>query len=197
MHFNVSQNHSNICLFLLLTTTTIAIFSVLLLPSLLNLMLLLILHYSLSIFFFCRTFVMGYGTAPNERLSTFVMIVACIGLGIPLALLVGGGCYICIKRVRNRWMNIFRWWRCHMAPKWSREKGCWWDWWEWRSDNGHEERGEEKQKRKKRHDTTQYNTKHIDMFSNMLVPFDRALHHAYIDGNIVNIICLFFFQIYV
>lgn len=82
-----------------------------------------------------------------------------------------------------------------MAPKWSREKGCWW---EWRSDNGHEERGEEKQKRKKRHDTTQYKTKHIDMFSNMLVPFDRALHHAYIDGNIVNIICLFFFfQIYV
>lgn len=52
MHFNVSQNHSNICLFLLLTTTTIAIFSVLLLPSLLKLMLLLILHYSLSIFFF-------------------------------------------------------------------------------------------------------------------------------------------------
>lgn len=49
-----------------------------------------------------RTFVMGYGTAPAERLSMFVLIVACIGLGIPLALLIGGGCYMCIKRVRNR-----------------------------------------------------------------------------------------------
>lgn len=45
---------------------------------------------------------MGYGAAPNERLSMFVVIVASIGLGIPLALLVGGGCYVCIKRVRNR-----------------------------------------------------------------------------------------------
>lgn len=45
---------------------------------------------------------MGYGTAPSEQLSMFVVIVASIGLGIPLVLLVGGGCYICIKRVRNR-----------------------------------------------------------------------------------------------
>ncbi|KAJ6635881.1 Glycosylated lysosomal membrane protein [Pseudolycoriella hygida] len=48
------------------------------------------------------TFIMGYGTPPNEQLSMFVVIVASIGLGIPLILLVGGGCYICIKRTRNR-----------------------------------------------------------------------------------------------
>ncbi|KAG4065124.1 hypothetical protein HA402_007521 [Bradysia odoriphaga] len=48
------------------------------------------------------TFVMGYGAPPNEQLSMFVVIVASIGLGIPLILLVGGGCYMCIKRTRNR-----------------------------------------------------------------------------------------------
>lgn len=45
---------------------------------------------------------MGYGAPPDEQLSMFVLIVAAIGLGVPLLLVIGGGCYLCIKRARNR-----------------------------------------------------------------------------------------------
>lgn len=51
----------------------------------------------------CRTLVMGYGTAPPEHLSMLVIIVACVGMGIPFLLLIGGGAYVFVKRARNRW----------------------------------------------------------------------------------------------
>jgi hypothetical protein len=47
------------------------------------------------------TFVMGYGAPPLEELSVLITIVACVGLGVPLGLLLIGGCYICAKRVRR------------------------------------------------------------------------------------------------
>jgi Lysosomal transcription factor, NCU-G1 len=47
------------------------------------------------------TFVMGFGTPPLEELSTLITIVACIGLGIPLLLIVVGTCYICVKRMKR------------------------------------------------------------------------------------------------
>lgn len=50
---------------------------------------------------FYRTFVLGYGTAPPEHLSMVIAILACIGLGIPLILLIVGGVYLAVKRMRN------------------------------------------------------------------------------------------------
>lgn len=56
---------------------------------------------NLYFFFVFRTFVLGYGTAPPERMSMIVAILACIGLGIPLILLIIGGVYLAVKRMRN------------------------------------------------------------------------------------------------
>ncbi|GAB0092780.1 glycosylated lysosomal membrane protein [Sergentomyia squamirostris] len=47
------------------------------------------------------TFVVGYGAPLPDKLSLFVVVVATIGLGVPLLLLCCGGCYVCVKRVRN------------------------------------------------------------------------------------------------
>lgn len=52
-------------------------------------------------FIFHRTFVLGYGIAPPEHLSMVIAILACIGLGIPLILLIVGGVYLAVKRMRN------------------------------------------------------------------------------------------------
>lgn len=48
------------------------------------------------------TFEMGYGTPPEERMSLFVVIVASVGLVLPVVLLLSGGLYICAKRLRAR-----------------------------------------------------------------------------------------------
>lgn len=45
---------------------------------------------------------MGYGEPPEEHMSLFVMIVASVGLVLPLVLLLSGGLYICGKRLRER-----------------------------------------------------------------------------------------------
>uniref|UniRef100_A0A1B0DMW1 Lysosomal transcription factor n=1 Tax=Phlebotomus papatasi TaxID=29031 RepID=A0A1B0DMW1_PHLPP len=47
------------------------------------------------------TFVVGYGAPLPDKLSLFVVVVATIGLGVPLLLLFCGGCYVCVKRVRS------------------------------------------------------------------------------------------------
>ncbi|XP_053695239.1 glycosylated lysosomal membrane protein-like [Sabethes cyaneus] len=48
------------------------------------------------------TFQMGYGTPPVEQLSAFVLIVAGIGIGVPLVLLIFGGLYLCLKKMRTQ-----------------------------------------------------------------------------------------------
>uniref|UniRef100_U5EN62 Putative lysosomal protein ncu-g1 n=1 Tax=Corethrella appendiculata TaxID=1370023 RepID=U5EN62_9DIPT len=48
------------------------------------------------------TFVMGYGVPPIQELSSFVVIIATVGLGLPLVLLLIGGCFICIRNARNK-----------------------------------------------------------------------------------------------
>uniref|UniRef100_A0AAG5CRD7 Lysosomal transcription factor n=1 Tax=Anopheles atroparvus TaxID=41427 RepID=A0AAG5CRD7_ANOAO len=48
------------------------------------------------------TFQVGYGMPPAEELSAFVLIVAGIGIGIPLVVLTGGLLYVCLKKLRNR-----------------------------------------------------------------------------------------------
>lgn len=45
---------------------------------------------------------MGYGTPPEEQMSLFVVIVASVGLVLPVVLLLSGGLYICGKRLRAR-----------------------------------------------------------------------------------------------
>ncbi|XP_058453453.1 glycosylated lysosomal membrane protein-like [Malaya genurostris] len=47
------------------------------------------------------TFQVGYGSPPVEQFSAFVLIVAGIGIGVPLALLIFGGLYVCIKKLRT------------------------------------------------------------------------------------------------
>ncbi|XP_055607118.1 glycosylated lysosomal membrane protein-like [Uranotaenia lowii] len=47
------------------------------------------------------TFQVGFGQPPIEQLSAFVLIVAGIGIGVPLTLLIFGGLYVCIRKVRN------------------------------------------------------------------------------------------------
>lgn len=46
------------------------------------------------------TFVTAYGEPMPERLSTLVVILAALGLGIPLILLISGGCFVCLRRAR-------------------------------------------------------------------------------------------------
>ncbi|XP_058059539.1 glycosylated lysosomal membrane protein-like [Anopheles bellator] len=48
------------------------------------------------------TFQVGYGLPPVEELSAFVLIVAGIGIGIPLVVLVASVIYVCTRKLRNR-----------------------------------------------------------------------------------------------
>uniref|UniRef100_A0A182QFW4 Lysosomal transcription factor n=1 Tax=Anopheles farauti TaxID=69004 RepID=A0A182QFW4_9DIPT len=48
------------------------------------------------------TFQVGYGMPPVEELSAFVLIVAGIGIGIPLVVLVASVIYVCVKKFRNQ-----------------------------------------------------------------------------------------------
>lgn len=47
------------------------------------------------------TFVTAYGQPLPERLSTLVVVVAALGLGIPLLLMISGGCYVCLRKARE------------------------------------------------------------------------------------------------
>lgn len=48
------------------------------------------------------TFQVGYGMPPVEELSAFVLIVAGIGIGVPLVVLVASIIYVCVKKLRNQ-----------------------------------------------------------------------------------------------
>jgi hypothetical protein len=53
--------------------------------------------------FIYRSFTMGYGLPPKEKLSVLVISILAIGLGIPVLLLVGSGIFlICKKCTRSR-----------------------------------------------------------------------------------------------
>lgn len=47
------------------------------------------------------SFLLGIGEPPTEELSSLVIAISFIGLGIPALLFVLGGTCICVKRVRN------------------------------------------------------------------------------------------------
>lgn len=59
------------------------------------------LYHLKHVFSVFRTFVLGYGYAPPEHVSMILAILACIGMGIPLLLLIIGGVYMAVKRYRN------------------------------------------------------------------------------------------------
>ena len=48
------------------------------------------------------TFQVGYGMPPVEELSAFVLIVAGIGIGVPLVVLIASSIYVCTKKLRNQ-----------------------------------------------------------------------------------------------
>lgn len=47
------------------------------------------------------TFIAAYGQPMAERLSTMVVVLAALGLGIPLILLISGGCFVCLRKARQ------------------------------------------------------------------------------------------------
>ncbi|XP_017755803.1 PREDICTED: glycosylated lysosomal membrane protein A-like [Eufriesea mexicana] len=48
------------------------------------------------------TFLIGYGTPPNEKFSQLVIMIISIGVGLPLIILVAIGTYLCIRKLSKR-----------------------------------------------------------------------------------------------
>ncbi|KMQ92733.1 lysosomal protein ncu-g1-a-like protein, partial [Lasius niger] len=53
------------------------------------------------------TFIVGYGTPPEERFSSLVIMIISIGLGLPLLIMVITGLYLCIRRMPKRHGNVY------------------------------------------------------------------------------------------
>ncbi|XP_018363375.1 PREDICTED: glycosylated lysosomal membrane protein A-like [Trachymyrmex cornetzi] len=53
------------------------------------------------------TFMIGYGTPPEERFSSLVIMIISIGLGLPLLIMVITGLYLCIRRMPKRHGNAY------------------------------------------------------------------------------------------
>ncbi|CAL7939342.1 unnamed protein product [Xylocopa violacea] len=53
------------------------------------------------------TFLIGYGTPPNERFSYLVIMIISIGLGLPLTILVATGIYLCIRKLPKRNSEVY------------------------------------------------------------------------------------------
>lgn len=51
---------------------------------------------------YCRTFIVGYGTPPEERFSNLVIMIIMIGLGLPMLIMLITALYICIRRMPKR-----------------------------------------------------------------------------------------------
>ena len=47
----------------------------------------------------------GYGTAPQEHISTMAIIILCVGFGLPMATVIMGGIYVVYKR--KPWQNLY------------------------------------------------------------------------------------------
>ncbi|GAB1861691.1 hypothetical protein CAJAP_02770 [Camponotus japonicus] len=53
------------------------------------------------------TFIIGYGTPPEERFSSLVIMIISIGLGLPLLIMVITGLYLCIRRMPKQHGNVY------------------------------------------------------------------------------------------
>lgn len=58
--------------------------------------------YKFTINIFFRTFLIGYGTPPDEQFSYLVIMIISIGLGLPLIILLVIGLYLCISKLPKR-----------------------------------------------------------------------------------------------
>lgn len=47
------------------------------------------------------TLISAYGQPLPEKLSTLVVVIAALGLGIPLILMISGGCFVCLRKARQ------------------------------------------------------------------------------------------------
>lgn len=47
------------------------------------------------------TFITAHGQPMPERLSTMVVVLAALALGLPLFLLISGGCFVCLRKARQ------------------------------------------------------------------------------------------------
>ncbi|XP_066584521.1 glycosylated lysosomal membrane protein-like [Prorops nasuta] len=48
------------------------------------------------------TFIVGYGSPPEERLSYLVIMIISIGVGLPLLIVLAAGVYMCVRRIPKR-----------------------------------------------------------------------------------------------
>ncbi|XP_012540573.1 glycosylated lysosomal membrane protein A [Monomorium pharaonis] len=53
------------------------------------------------------TFMIGYGTPPEESFSSLVIMIISIGLGLPLLIMIITGLYLCIRRMPKRHGNAY------------------------------------------------------------------------------------------
>ncbi|XP_071554636.1 glycosylated lysosomal membrane protein [Temnothorax nylanderi] len=53
------------------------------------------------------TFMIGYGTPPEERFSSLVIMIISIGLGLPLLIMIITGLYLCIRRMPKQHGNVY------------------------------------------------------------------------------------------
>ncbi|XP_015586075.1 glycosylated lysosomal membrane protein isoform X2 [Cephus cinctus] len=52
------------------------------------------------------TFIVGYGTPPDEQFSYLVIMIISIGIGLPLLIMISTGLYLCARRFRNQDSNV-------------------------------------------------------------------------------------------
>ncbi|XP_077280985.1 glycosylated lysosomal membrane protein A [Temnothorax americanus] len=53
------------------------------------------------------TFMIGYGTPPEERFSYLVIMIISLGLGLPLLIMIVTGLYLCIRRMPKQHGNVY------------------------------------------------------------------------------------------
>lgn len=58
----------------------------------------LIFQFECYVFFCFRTGSLGYGKPPMDAVSSLVVVVISVGLGIPVVLIIFGGIFVCLKK---------------------------------------------------------------------------------------------------
>lgn len=53
------------------------------------------------------TFLIGYGTPPDEQFSNLVIMIICIGLGLPLIIMFIAGLYVCLRSLSKRHTDTY------------------------------------------------------------------------------------------
>lgn len=68
-----------------------------------------------------RTFLIGYGTPPEEQFSYLVIMIISLGLGLPLIILLAIGLYFCIYKLPKRSGQAYlNQWKCELYKIFNR-----------------------------------------------------------------------------